>query len=630
MNQESYQFVDPKERSHLVEGSFHAFEEQVREFVENHPQSPRLYQCISEISQIGIWRFLNQMHLDPAKPLVFTGQQPTIDYGIYRRFGKRAGIHTEFTLIHTHADHDQAGKNGFGTISLPVHANGRVDYKSYSLAQGFEADEIMSKVPKPDLQTTLNFFRDIEKDAKNFDPRNANVANWVECQRFIQRHYDLIRSSAELNAAIQTFLIRKLSPQTRTIDFMLTDLFGTQIFKESMAQLLLQMPEWINAYNSAINHVRNTSYKESTHLPQVLHEEFDNRGGKYNELPLWILKKNRNGVEARSRAWMYQINGQTQIGAVDDEAKSLENILTFDHRSTIKDILCSPKFEMISPAAVTLVDILRVRLGLPVIHGKTGHLYDAINELTCAILEGESIPEGLLVHPRPKARISSMTAISHNPRLKGREAVVRSKHIDSLKREAAATQTEIENLNKESAIAFQQTNDLLNEAFLKLRVDPKQNIQKIPVGHILFGISQELDSVFSKDFWIKSSQDFSSLGMFVASEKLNNTKFLKNAVEQLFIISTETGEDLLRTLFETHNLERIKHLWSVLTEWVRSKNRQRQLLGAKKILIGRLKSQQEEIEKLSEVPDLSLIKASIYNPRALEALHRLERSHNSR
>lgn len=120
----NYIVVPTDERSQRVLGAFTNFQEIARKHAEAYPPSEDLRQTYSEISQVGIWKKINQMNprhnqINSDVPMVFTGQQPTLDWGIYRRFGKRSGVHSGVLTIHHHADHDHAGKDGFGEVKLP-------------------------------------------------------------------------------------------------------------------------------------------------------------------------------------------------------------------------------------------------------------------------------------------------------------------------------------------------------------------------------------------------------------------------------------------------------------------------------------------------------------------------------
>ncbi len=396
-------------------------------------QSEELSDAIIDCSQIGIWSKLNEYYFDRIQDphesiIVFTGQQPTIDYSLHRRLAKSIDVPDDMQLlVHTHADHDSAKKKGFGYIEFPViNEKGVFEVKKYNLVKE-NGSELMSDTHVPTNEEISNFFDELQTDLariiESYSQTNlvrpeANTQILTDCKNFILSNLSDIRSGAELNAAIQSFVLRQIIPEGRSVEIMLSDLIETNLFRKALAEQLLEMPKWIDFYNIANRHIHNTSYNEIGELPKEL-EVLTNEHSTLKEVPLWISYSENGGTKKRHKAYILDDGSSNyQVGVFKNDV--FQAVLEFNKDTQSEDLLNLDVFELFSPGAVTLVDILRSRLRIPAVHGKTGFYYEAINELAkmlqMGIITQEDLGHNLVINPNLTVDMTPISAAYTDPK----------------------------------------------------------------------------------------------------------------------------------------------------------------------------------------------------------------------
>lgn len=625
-NTELYHVVTPQERDEIVSANFPRFSETARSYAQKQPQPLELRTTYQALSRLGIWQLLNNINggqieelSDEDRPLIFTGQQPTLDYGIYRRFAKRSGVHSNVVTVHHHADHDHASKPGFRSVEVPIFGPDHVKPHSYSLPVEFKPEEVMHLVAPPAKEKVENFFLQIINDVKHnpHTPPGTDLSIITDCASFISTNYHLIRSTAELNAVIQSFLVRRISPETKTIELMLSDLLKSPTARKSLAQLMLEMPTWISAYNSAVTHVHQTDYGKAHVLPMRL-QEVTKGSAVFKELPIWVIDPISN---QRSRAWMLERStdpNNLEFGAYSPETNSdFRPLMQVDRAQDVNSILNDPNFSLFSPGAVALVDLLREKLHLPIIHGKTGHMYEAINEVARARLLGIEIPPGKLAIPSEHADMSPISAASHNARKRGPEASDIQHRIASVRHDKSHLRDMVLEIQTHQGKKHAQASELAPELLAQLGLKKTTKIKQIPTDHELHGLADEYKSLIA-------SPPLSELEI---TAKLNFPSQPSNVVEQLYLIGVEFGEDELTHLLSTNPFPSLSRLWAAFLPWRRLKNERREMNAKKTDLSGRIEhlnttEEQLLVELQSDSP---LISTAIYRPRAVTAISRLER-----
>lgn len=476
----------------------------------------------------------------------------------------------------------------------------------------------MHEVPPPSLTLTQKFFDEIITDIENnpHNPPGTSTQIIRSCRNFVSDNYDLIRSAAELNGAIQSFIVRSISPETNTVDVMLSDFLKSNTARQALGSLMLQMPNWIGAYNQAVDHVTKTDYSANHVLPRAL-QEIEDESFRLNELPLWLLK---NG--ARARAWLKVIDDKLEFGSLDSETDTFESIISIDRNSSLRELTSHPNFVRFSPGAVALVDIIRTKLHIPVIHGKTGHLYEAINEITNAILEKHEIPEGKLAYPKPSADISPISAISHPIKTTPYERAALSANLEKLNTELEKLKNEASKVNTEVGQLFQETTRILTAVYKEFGLDTKGKANKIPTDNPLSQIDKELSTLFLSPM----TKTLKEAG------KLNDTQSLLNIPTALHLISGQIGNENFTYLLQELGLQKVALLWSRLTDWNDKKEKLNSLSSIKNYLASSINEIKVEINSLEDMngKDTPIIQAAIYGPQKIRAISRLERTRTSK
>ncbi|MEK7525916.1 MAG: hypothetical protein AAB546_00355 [Patescibacteria group bacterium] len=623
---ENHIHTDFSTRSRVVESNFYTLEADVRQYVESHPQPADLKQSIQQCASIGIWGKINSMNnstVNTEAPIVFTGQQPTLDYGVHRRVAKRIGVHSELTIVHTHADHDRAGKSGFSYLELPIYVNGDIQYRRYDLAGNYNDNDLMSDVQKPKQEDVEVFFDSLISDCLSNYSQDSTLL--CECKDFILENYQLIRSFAEFNSAVQSYLMKKLSPQSQTVDIMLSDFLKTDAAKKGLAEIILELPEWISHYNNATEDVKAIEFPDDHLLPQPLRQQQKTNGFlifKRNtqlfELPLWVTDKNSTNKVVRERAWMKIEKGNIFIGTYDAKNNRFTTVLKYSQSSTAQDLLKQNGFDKISPAAITLVDLLRKRLSMPVIHGKTGHYYETINELTTARSYGIEIPSGSVVYPNGHLNMSPIGAISHSPKALGIEKRLLTQKIAAFEevREQQNARLTIE--NKKSGEAYQLSKDAFTSCLESMGLSKVKDAGKIKEFHPLSQLASEYQQLVT--FLTEQKIDIKTV--------TNNKKF-NTIAELLYELFSMDNEQLISLLsFSGLELPALHHFWRNLQEWVGARSLLDNINQSKRIISDEIEQIDVQISNVRKrtCRDISLIEAAMTRPKRVGAIYRLERA----
>ncbi len=580
-----------------------------------HDQPLNLLHEINQIGQQGILGRLNQFKMSSNTTIIFTGQQPTADYGIHRRMAKREGVGAvpNRIMMHCHADHDRAGKNGFASFEVPVVYKDEegvlcLDIKEYKYDIDFNESDFMHAVPPASLENTIEILAGVKEDVTTtlvnlgyeLATVNASVEIYDELIGFLSQNYSLIRSQAELNGVIQTFIIKKTLPEVQTLDIMLSDLIHSDIFKEAMVSLLAEMPAWIESYDLALAHIKKTEYDQVASLPTPEQSFIDKQtGDKYHYIPVWFTKKNGNGRNKREKILMRQtIDGDIEYGLLEEN----QFVFLFNQQNILDNDIGDYK-EKISPAAVTLVDILRNKLNLPIIHGKTGYYYEAVNEITRHHMNTGELPlVSMVVNPSKIDGVSPIASRHHTTRHPGYLTRVARATMDELSGNLDFLSESIEGIKQNKGLIF---NNLLE-------IQSTFQIRETPIdGNII----EEIDTL---------KRAISETDTPVKKHHTKNVHQLRNVdlVELLFEAS-QTG--ILNEGFG--QFPKLEHYWN---EWkavfdqklkIAQADQELKLLGEQKLRI------QDQISKINRFmdSDTPLIVAIGQRYSTLVAMSRLNR-----
>ena len=620
-------FIPIGQRNSQIEKKLSYLGIEVRNFLEGNSQPDELRSDIIRIATTGVWGKLNAMNPnfepdlnDLNKPLVFTGQQPTIDYGLYRRISKRSGIHPDLVTVHTHADHDRAGKNGFSSISLPVVVDGALSYKKYNIGSEYGDEALMSEIKCPSAGEIEQFFGEITSDAKTVGIAQADTEIMEECKNFVLENINDIRSLAEFNGVVQTFLVRKLSPDINTVDIMLSDLLKTRTARAALAQIVLEMPEWIKKYNKAAEHVNSIPQPDGHLLPQPLREIEKDKGffifknkELLFELPLWIVPNGK-----RERAWMRVDKRAAHIGTYDSKKDKFDIRISFNPKTTVEDLLANPNFAAVSPGAVTLVDILRKKLKLAVIHGKTGHYYEAINELS-EVADEQPLPEGLLANPDSLPSMAPVSSASLPARTSREERVFINRNLETLAEEKKSLEASFSDLNTGLGQSFRNCSEALQKALGRPEVELNKaaSLRSLEDGHPLIGIAEEFDRL---EAFLQENPNLGAI--------FPRTKKPHIAIQNLYDVYKSLGEVNFQKLLSENNFSVTQKLWSALEKWVILNNERAEINVQKEQIHTKIAETDNQISSLdqSKKRDIPLVQAALYKPELVERVRKINAS----